>query len=550
MAKIPENVRVWIIGLLFLTGFGITGITTAQNGAKAESLAPATVDKKPDEKASLIPIPMPNLDRVEDAVKKHLQVAHRDLVELQSDPNVTKWGLGEAYGELGRLYHAHRLYDAAEACYRNAEKLLIKDTRWPYLLGYLYQQQARLEEAVPNYQRTLVLYPSYAPAQLRLAQVLFGTGRADEAVHLLKQVSSAPEFRGAAAFWLGKAVLAKGQYAKAVKWLTLAGSEQPAASQIHYPLAMAYRGLGEIDAARHHLKQRGEIEPAIPDPMVEELSELLTGVRTRQYQAMKAIWAHRFDVAAKEFQAILEHNPSNILARVSLGRCLYLLGKPDGAKRELRLVLKQEPDHDKANYFLGRLLWEQGQEGVAMAHFRTSLKTNPEHAGARFFLASGLMQKGDFEQSAYHFGKVTEALPEDLVARQRESMALIATGVKAHGRALDRITEALLIHPEETVLTQQLTWILAASPDPDVRDGQRALTLAVELFTWRGSIENAEIVAMAYAELGQFNQAVAYQQSAIETVANYGYQYGGVELFERLKTNLALYLAKQPYRIP
>ncbi|MBT8419765.1 MAG: tetratricopeptide repeat protein, partial [Gammaproteobacteria bacterium] len=492
---------------------------------------------------------VPNLERLEETVKKHLAVAHKDLVELKNDTKVTTLGLGEAYGELGRIYHAHRLYAAAEACYRNAEILLAQDTRWPYLLGYLYQQQAKLDDAARDYRRTLALYPNYTPAQLRLAQVLLGIGDTDEAEQLLKAISSVPQFESASAFWLGKAALTKGRYAEAVEWLTRAGNKQPTASRIHYQLAMAHRGLGNIDAARQHLKQRGDMEPTAPDPMVEELDELLTGVRTRQYHAMKAIWRHEFDVAAKEFQVILEHDPSAISARVSLGRCLYLLGDMDGAKRELGLSLKQEPAHDKANYFLGRLLREQGREDAAMTHFRTSLETNPSHAGAQFFLADGLMRKGDFEQAAHYFGKVAEALPEDLSARQRESAALIAIGEKAHEKARDRITEALLIHPEDAVLTQQLVQVLAASPNSDTRDGQRALTLAEALFARNNSIENAEAVAMAYAELGQFDWATAYQQSAIDALALQGYQYGGFELFERLNTNLARYLAKQPYRI-
>ncbi|VFN03538.1 MAG: Tfp pilus assembly protein PilF [Candidatus Kentron sp. G] len=554
-----NNGYLRIITFAFLAGLGAANIAMArgETGQGQASAAEAMAGERADETAneesgeasSPIPIPAPNLDRVEETVRKHLEVARQDLVEMQNNPDVTKLGLGEAYGELGRIYHAYRLYGSAEACYRNAAVLLVKDTRWPYLLGYLHQQQARFEEAARAYRRTLTLYPNYTSAQLRLAQVLLGTGDADEAIRLLNQVSLIPEFRGAAAFWLGKAALAGGRHAKAVEWLTLAGKEQPAASRIHYPLAMAYRGLGNVEAARRHLKQRGDIEPAAPDPMVEELSELLTGARPRQYHAMKAIWTGQFDVAAKEFRAILELSPSDVPARVSLGRCLYLLGDSDGARQELTLALKQEPNNDKANYFLGRLLWEQGREEPAMAYFRTAIEANPEHAGAQFFLAGILMRKGDFEQAAHYFGKVAEMLPDDLTARQREAAALIAIGARAHGKALARITDALLIHPNDTLLTQQLARISAASPDAGARDGQRALTLALELFTRQASIENAELVAMAYGELGQFDQAAAYQQSAIDALAPYGYQYGGAELFERLETNLTRYLARQPYRI-
>nr|VFJ54929.1 MAG: Tetratricopeptide repeat-containing protein [Candidatus Kentron sp. DK] len=541
----PSRFLPGLMGLLLLAGPGAAGpaVTRDLPGDTLPALMAA-------DREGLLPLPAPNLDRLEEAVREHLLAAREDFLALRDDPDITTLALGEAYGELGRIYHAHRLYDAAEPCYRNAERLLEKDTRWPYLLGYLYQEQARLEEAAREYRVTLARYPNYTPAQLRLAQALLGTNRTDEAIGLLEAASSITEFRGAAAFWLGKAALTEGRHAKAVEWLQLAAREQPEASRIHYPLAMAYRGLGDVEAARRHLKLRGDREPVIPDPMIEELSALLTGARTRQYHAMRAIWQHQFDVAAKEFQAIVELDPSDTPARISLGRCLYLLDDKERAEQELVLALEQEPENDKAHYFLGRLLWEQGREEAAMGHFRAALDANPSHAGAQFFLADGLMRQGDFEQAARHFGKVTEALPEDLTARQRQIMALIAMGRQGHEAALARIEEVLSIYPDDMVSTQQLARILAASPDANARDGERALALALALFDRENSIENAELVAMAYAELGQFEQAVAYQQSAIDALASVGYQYGGYELIERLQAKLTRYRENRAYRIP
>ena len=92
------------------------------------------------------------------------------------------------------------------------------------------------------------------------------------------------------------------------------------------------------------------------------------------------------------------------------------------------------------------------------------------------------MRQGDFPSAVRNFAKVAKALPEDPAARRREIAALIAMGLKAHAKALERVSEARLIHPEDGPLTRQMIRLLAASPDPDVRAGQRALTLAMELF--------------------------------------------------------------------
>nr|VFK50619.1 MAG: Tfp pilus assembly protein PilF [Candidatus Kentron sp. TC] len=534
------------LALALFIGFRAIDIAAAQDAPLPSSDAYATTQAASN---PLIPMPIPNLERLESAVKEHLQAARADLVSLQADSETTPSALGEAYGRLGKIYHAHRLDASAEACYRNAGKLLPRDVRWPYLLGYLRQQRVQLSDAARSYRRALELDAHNTPAQLRLAQVLLGLNRIDEAAPFLDRVSKAPGFQGIAAFELGRVSLRQGRYAEAVKRLTRAYATHPEASGIHYPLAMAYRGLGDIEAARYHLQRRGEVVPLIPDPLVEELSELPSGKRTRQYHAIKAVWRGEFDVAVREYRTILSLDPSDIGARISLGRCLYMLGDPDGASRAFGAVLERKPNHDKANYFLGRLLWEKGQKELAAAHFRTTLEMDPRHGGAHFFVAESLMQQGDFQRAADHFRRVSEILPEDLESRQREAAALVAGGAPMHPKARNRIVDALKAHPDDPVLSRQLARILAGSPNPDARDGRRALTLAMELFSRRSTMENAELVAMAHAERADFDEAVAYQQAALDTAFQYYGPYE-VQLLDRLKSNLDIYLAKQPYRIP
>ena len=526
-------------------------VTLAALAAHAPAFAQASgpgiaMEANPDAHTGLLPLVTPHLERVEEKVKRRLRAAQSDFDSLSQDSNVTDQALGEAFGELGRVYHAHRLYDSAEPCYRNAERLLGRDPRWPYLLGYLYHQSARLDAARRSYERALELRPDHAPAQLRLAQALLGLNRPAEAESLLHRVLREPRVKGAAAFELGKAALARKEFAKSIKWLELARKEQPEASRIHYPLAMAYRGVGDLEAARRHLAERGDVDPEIPDPPVDALDELVSGVRTRQYHAMKAVWARQFDVAKKEFREILALEPDNVSARVSLARCLYMLGDKEAAGRELEFALKRDPEHEKANYFMGRLLKEQGKGDAALRHFRATLDQDPRHGGAHFNVGEALMGRGEFQQAVHHFAAVVDAAPEDLPPRRLEALALIATGSSAHGKARERLQEGLVSHPRDPLLTRVLARLLAASTDPQVRDGQQALTLAHNLFSEVNSIENAETVAMAYAELGRFERAVAYQQAAIDAAT----RYGGFELLAGLTDMLDRYRAGRACRTP
>ncbi len=507
------------------------------------SATAASVENTEDR--SLLAIPPPDFASLEEAVQERLREAQADFASVTQNPDIADGELGEAYGEMGRLFHAHHLYDPAEAYYRNAQILTPQDFRWPYLLGYLYQASAQFEKAAQSYDRALHIRPDYAPAQLRLAQVYLGLNQPAQAEPLLQSALAEEGLKGAVAFELGKAASSRGEFEKAVEWFEQARKAQPKASRIHYPLAMAYRALGDIANAQRHLKQRGDVEAEIPDPWVDELQQLLSGARTHQYRAMKAVWAKQFDLAAKEFREIVRLEPDNIQARVSLARALYMEGDRDGTHEQLRAALARQPNHDRANYFMGRLLEERGSGEAAWAHYRTTLASNPEHGGAHFFLANALMWEGNYAQAAQHYAKVVDVLPEDLSARLMEAMALVATA-QAHKEARERLQEALAVHPGEPRLTQALARLLAASPDDEVRDGAQALSLAKTLFDQVNSIGNAETVAMAYAELARYATAAAYQQAAIDAAL----LLGGFDVVAKLNANLDLYQKGKPCRSP
>ena len=72
------------------------------------------------------------------------------------------------------------------------------------------------------------------------------------------------------------------------------------------------------------------------------------------------------------------------------------------------------------------------------------------------------------------------------------------------------------------------------------------MELAKAVFQVRKSVEHAETVAMAYAEIGEYEQAKRWQNRAI-TIATDSSQ---TNLLPRLRQNLALYENGQPCREP
>jgi hypothetical protein len=73
--------------------------------------------------------------------------------------------------------------------------------------------------------------------------------------------------------------------------------------------------------------------------------------------------------------------------------------------------------------------------------------------------------------------------------------------------------------PDDPTSTHLLARLLAAAPTPEVRDGQRAVELAEAAFAMAPSAGTAATVAMAYAETGRFDEAVRWQERAMDGAA-------------------------------
>jgi len=543
--------RFWL-GTLALAAALMGALTGALAGALAGD-DPLAVPIRLQSQAGLVtldPIPTPDLSRAEAVVRQHLGEARanlaKTLAQAQVPPGVPDTDLAAAYGQTGGYYLAHKLWLAAEACYVNAERLDPRNPRWPYYLGYRYQQDAQPELAAAAYGRALALDPQMGPAQLRLGLVYLDLNRLDQATPLLTAAAEVPGLHGAAHYALGRAAQARQDAAAAVPLFERALTEDPDASQIHYSLAMAYRALGRVEEAKAELAKRGDGEPRVRDPLVDDLAQLLSGARTFHYRGIEALRDGHFDIAADAFRQALAIEPDNVNARVTLARALYLSDDPQGAAEQLQDALGRNPRHPLGLYLLGALREEQGDEAGALDLYRRALAADPQHAGTHHALGNILMRQGDYRQAAEHYAAARAAVPQNAPAALMQALALVRLGPEHQGEARQVLEAALGDQPDDVTLRMALARLLAASPSQEVRDGPRALALAQGLFDASNTLENAETLAMAQAETGDYGGAAALQNNALLATA----AAGRMPDLPRLQANLSLYQAGEPCRTP
>lgn len=533
--RAADRPRAWHLTRLGLT---VLGLLAAVVAASAQPLAP-TAAQTPE----LLPVPHPDLGPLEDQVAEQIRQYQELTEKTLGDPDGTAGARSGAFGEMGRVYHTYGLTAAAEVCYLNAIKLAPRQARWPYYLGLLRQQEGRFDTALEAFGASAALDPGYPPTFYRLAEVTLALGETEEATkHLDRFLALEPE---SAAGWAlrGEMALSRQDYAAAAEHLERALELLPQANRLHVPLALAYRQLGETEKARDHLAQRGSIGARPDDPRIDQLEELKQGERVHIIRGRMAFQAGDLAAAVEEFGRAVDANPESVPARVNLGSALGQTGDVEGALAQYRRALELDEENFMTHYNLGALLAQRGDPDTARGHLEEAVRLRPGDAAAQLELGRLLLAAGEPEKALEHFREsAANRLTED--ARLGEAAALVA--LDRHREAKELLEEAHRMVPESGRTARDLAYLLASAPDPELRDGERALDLAQRVFDARQTVDHAELLALALAELGRCEEAAQWQQRALESAR----QLGAEEIAPRLAEVLERYQTGPPCRPP
>jgi tetratricopeptide (TPR) repeat protein len=239
----------------------------------------------------------------------------------------------------------------------------------------------------------------------------------------------------------------------------------------------------------------------------------------------------------------------NDVAHNNLGFLFLRRGELDKAISEFQAALNIRSRNTETHYSLGAALI-QNNLGNALArkqlwdeaidHLQEAVRLRPDYADAYFNLGSVLFQQGRIDQAIAQWQKALAIRPRDAEAHRNVASALRKQGnVK---EAIAEFEQALNIVPEDSVALNNLAWILATSSDASMRNGARAVTLAMKAVQTSGDKDPnfVRTLAAARAEAGQFTEAVATAEAA-KALAS---AQSKPELASRLEEEIILYRAR------
>lgn len=539
--------RVALTGLAMVTSLVAipAGGCTSNENATSATAADASMHRPPQVQA-LPPVSLPDVSLVtESAVREQMRERYSSLTLKLENPSAPAEELGNAYGEVGKLFMAAAEYlDVAESCFRHAQELMPSERRWPYYLGHLHRTRGDLVKSAAFFEQALQLRPDDAATLAWLGDVQLARGRPEVAEPLFVKAAALQPGAVPPRFGLGRAALARKDYAGAVKHLEDALALGGRGVKIHYPLAMAYRGTGDLGKAEAHLRQRGDIEVLPADPLMQEVHDLLRSSVAYELRGIGALNHGDWPAAAAYFRKGLELAPADPSLGHRLGTVLFQMGDTPGAVAQLEDVVRLSPEYAKAHYSLGEIMKANGRSSEAIARFTAAVTHDPGYVAARLSLADLLRESGRLHESLSQYEQVLRLDPR--VADGQFGYAIALFGLRRYQEARDRLTEGTKVYPNQPAFAHSLARVLAAAPDDRVRDGRQALAVMQALSDEQRRIDFGETMAMAFAEAGQYEKALAWQREGIEGARRAGRD----DIARRMAQNLRLYESRKPYRTP
>jgi tetratricopeptide (TPR) repeat protein len=495
--------------------------------------------------AAVQAVALPDISRADEAVQAQLREQHAKMTAAVAQAGAPAADRAAAYAEMGKLLMATELYATAERCFQNARALAPGDMRWPYYLAHVARLAGDQAQAATLFEQALALQPDHVPSLVWLAEMHLALSQPARAKPLLVKARSLAPREAAVSYGLGRVALEERDYAAAVNDLEAALALVPSASRVQYPLAMAYRGLGNTKAAEAHLRLRGEVNLPPADGLLGEIGALLKNAAAYETRATQAIDARRWTDAIRELRQAIAIAPGNGFTRLNLGTALYMTGDARGALEQYQAAVRLQPGLAKAYFGLGVIQETSGNDSAALESFAAAVQTDPASAEAQMSLANALRRTGRVSESLPHYLEVLRLNPAVSQAGFGYSMGLVRLG--RYKEARDRLERDVQSFPDQPGLAHALARLLAAAPDDPVRDGPRAVRLVEGLTkTQPRAPVLTETMAMALAEVGRFEEAVRWQSEALEAAR----RAGRTDMTAHLAANLRLYQEHRPCRMP
>lgn len=236
-----------------------------------------------------------------------------------------------------------------------------------FYLGYLNEQQGRLEEAIDHYRQVRIGTQNFLAAQQQATRFSIELGQLQDAHQWLERMSRGqPRLDVLFTTIESGALLQAGYSAEAKELLDNSLNRYPNEVDLLFARVLYFDSIKDRAGAEADLRQIIRMQPE-DSRALNHLGYMLADQTERYEEALALI--ERAIAVEPDDPAIID----------SLGWAQFKLGRYEEALANLRRAFAAFPDPEVASH-LGEVLWMMGRRDEAAAVWRNSLEDNPDSA--------------------------------------------------------------------------------------------------------------------------------------------------------------------------
>ena len=252
---------------------------------------------------------------------------------------------------------------------------------------------------------------------------------------------------------------------------------------------------------------------------------------------------HNFGEAMPLVRRAVEIKPDYGDAHSVLGVALVSTGSLEEGIEQFRLAIQCRPSVPTYHGNLAGALLARRQYDECIEECQTALRLSRDMVGVHSFWGAALIAQGKVEEGIEHYRYLVDSSPNQPSPLLNLGLALASQGRTS--QALEAFHGVLKQWPDYVPAMNSIAWIYATDPDPAIRNGPEAVRLARQVvdITQHAAASALETLAAAYAQVGQFRDAVTLAEEAEKRAAVVGDQ----ALLKDVRARLELFRAGQAF---
>ncbi len=409
---------------------------------------------------------------------------------LKKDPKDVSAFLGRAAAELVLKQHDKVIADCGQVLQLDARSVPAFHLRARAWIG-----KEQFEKAIADLSAVLRLEPDRTDAYRLRGDMWQKQKKFDKAIEDYSRLLRLSPQECDAYFQRGLCRSEKKEFEKAIADFNEVISRQPEMGQ-------AYRGRG---LACLRLREYERAQDDFTDSIRLQDQEAANWCRMAWFSVFRGDLPRAIS-SFVEFRASYLRRADDYLDRAY---CRDGLGDQDKALADMNEALWIDPNSVRGHQQRGAYWADRGQFVLAMADFDSALKLDAKFA-----------------------------------VKHRALRGRCEAAMGQYDKAQADFDEALRLGPDEPLVCHMAAWFRATCPEAKYRNGKQAVLLATKACQssdWRSG-PGITPLAAAYAELGNFDEAVRWQKKALEL--------SPPSSRKKMADRLALYESHKPYRAP